>query len=160
MTVLLDKLADIRCSKFQLLNTDDHIHILKKSGRDSTEPRPDILLQVGVVSHAARDAFCTVRLEPRCCVRNGRSETAHERTYMQCLLTLLDSPLNKAGKLQVVFVVDGLSVVECRVTALLWPPGFYPYKRQRSHRSQSVRNAQLQLAYLARLDLSHGSGSS
>lgn len=50
-------------SKFQLLNTDDHIHILKKSGRDPAEPRPDIL--------------------------------------HQCLLTLLDSPLNKAGKLQV-----------------------------------------------------------
>jgi len=49
--------------KFELLNTDDHVHILKKQQRDTTEPRPDIL--------------------------------------HQCLLTLMDSPLNKAGKLQV-----------------------------------------------------------
>ncbi|KAJ3058238.1 Ribosomal RNA small subunit methyltransferase mra1, partial [Quaeritorhiza haematococci] len=48
---------------YQLLNCDDHHHILKKAGRDLSESRPDI-------TH-------------------------------QCLLTLLDSPLNKAGLLQV-----------------------------------------------------------
>ncbi|EDQ91515.1 uncharacterized protein MONBRDRAFT_15167 [Monosiga brevicollis MX1] len=48
---------------FQLLNSTDHAHILKKHGRDSLNIRPDI-------TH-------------------------------QCLLMLLDSPLNKAGLLQV-----------------------------------------------------------
>lgn len=48
---------------YQLLNVDDHLHILKKTGRETYEARPDI-------TH-------------------------------QCLLTLLDSPLNKAGLLQV-----------------------------------------------------------
>lgn len=49
--------------KFVLLNSDDHIGVLKKMGRDISDARPDIL--------------------------------------HQCLLTLLDSPINKAGKLQV-----------------------------------------------------------
>mmetsp|Transcript_15815 Transcript_15815/g.26192 ORF Transcript_15815/g.26192 Transcript_15815/m.26192 type:complete len:243 (+) Transcript_15815:18-746(+) len=49
--------------EFQLLNGDDHKHILHKAKRDPAECRPDI-------TH-------------------------------QCLLTLLDSPLNKAGMLQV-----------------------------------------------------------
>ncbi|CCX07030.1 Alpha/beta knot methyltransferase [Pyronema domesticum] len=49
--------------KYALLNSDDHIGVLKKMGRDISEARPDIL--------------------------------------HQCLLTLLDSPVNKAGKLQV-----------------------------------------------------------
>jgi rRNA small subunit pseudouridine methyltransferase Nep1 len=48
---------------YQLLNVDDHLHILKKNNRETYEARPDI-------TH-------------------------------QCLLTLLDSPLNKAGLLQV-----------------------------------------------------------
>ncbi|CDH55412.1 nucleolar essential protein 1 [Lichtheimia corymbifera JMRC:FSU:9682] len=48
---------------YQLLNVDDHQHILKKNGREAYEARPDIL--------------------------------------HQCLLTLLDSPINKAGLLQV-----------------------------------------------------------
>lgn len=49
--------------KYVLLNSDDHIGVLKKMGRDISDARPDIL--------------------------------------HQCLLTLLDSPINKAGKLQV-----------------------------------------------------------
>ncbi|PUU80043.1 Alpha/beta knot methyltransferase [Tuber borchii] len=49
--------------KYVLLNSDDHIGVLKKMGRDISDARPDIL--------------------------------------HQCLLTLLDSPVNKAGKLQV-----------------------------------------------------------
>lgn len=49
--------------KYALLNSDDHIGVLKKMGRDISDARPDIL--------------------------------------HQCLLTLLDSPINKAGKLQV-----------------------------------------------------------
>ncbi|CAG9772951.1 unnamed protein product [Ceutorhynchus assimilis] len=49
--------------KFELLNCDDHLHILKKNNRDPGSCRPDI-------TH-------------------------------QCLLMLLDSPLNRAGLLQV-----------------------------------------------------------
>lgn len=57
------KLGKGKEGHYQLLNCDDHHHILKKHKRDLSESRPDI-------SH-------------------------------QCLLALLDSPLNKAGKLQV-----------------------------------------------------------
>ncbi|KAI9791503.1 MAG: 18S rRNA pseudouridine methyltransferase [Peltula sp. TS41687] len=52
-----------RDEKFSLLNSDEHIGIMRKMGRDISEARPDI-------TH-------------------------------QCLLTLLDSPVNKAGKLQI-----------------------------------------------------------
>jgi rRNA small subunit pseudouridine methyltransferase Nep1 len=57
------KLGKGKEGHFQLLNSDDHSHILKKHNRDSATARPDI---------------------------------AH-----QCLLALLDSPLSKAGHLQV-----------------------------------------------------------
>ncbi|KAH8550912.1 Alpha/beta knot methyltransferase [Umbelopsis sp. PMI_123] len=57
------KVGKDKDARFQLLNADDHINILKKNGRETYEARPDI-------TH-------------------------------QCLLTLLDSPLNKAGLLQV-----------------------------------------------------------
>ncbi|CAH0552953.1 unnamed protein product [Brassicogethes aeneus] len=50
-------------NKFELLNCDDHAHILKSNNRDAGSCRPDI-------TH-------------------------------QCLLMLLDSPLNRAGLLQV-----------------------------------------------------------
>ncbi|KAI9708498.1 MAG: 18S rRNA pseudouridine methyltransferase [Bogoriella megaspora] len=49
--------------KYSLLNSDDHIGVMRKMNRDISEARPDI-------TH-------------------------------QCLLTLLDSPVNKAGKLQI-----------------------------------------------------------
>ncbi|KAI5306642.1 Ubiquitin-conjugating enzyme E2 4 [Ascosphaera pollenicola] len=49
--------------KYSLLNSDEHIGVMRKMGRDISEARPDI-------TH-------------------------------QCLLTLLDSPINKAGKLQI-----------------------------------------------------------
>ncbi|KAF1938040.1 nucleolar essential protein [Clathrospora elynae] len=52
-----------REDKFNLLNSDDHIGVMRKMGRDISEARPDI-------TH-------------------------------QCLLTLLDSPINKAGRLQI-----------------------------------------------------------
>lgn len=54
---------DSRKGGVVLLNCDDHAHLLKKSGREANDARPDI-------TH-------------------------------QCLLTLLDSPLNKAGRLKV-----------------------------------------------------------
>jgi len=49
--------------KFSLLNSDEHIGVMRKMNRDISDARPDI-------TH-------------------------------QCLLTLLDSPINKAGKLQI-----------------------------------------------------------
>jgi len=52
-----------RDEKYSLLNSDEHIGVMRKMGRDISEARPDI-------TH-------------------------------QCLLTLLDSPVNKAGKLQI-----------------------------------------------------------
>tara|TARA_R110002050_G_scaffold170381_1_gene302208 strand:- start:1362 stop:2099 length:738 start_codon:yes stop_codon:yes gene_type:complete len=52
-----------RRNDFELLNSDDHLSIIRANKRDVNEARPDIL--------------------------------------HQCLLNLMDSPLNKAGKLQV-----------------------------------------------------------
>lgn len=52
-----------REEKYSLLNSDEHIGVMRKANRDISEARPDI-------TH-------------------------------QCLLTLLDSPINKAGKLQI-----------------------------------------------------------
>ncbi|KAK3066820.1 18S rRNA pseudouridine methyltransferase, partial [Coniosporium uncinatum] len=52
-----------RDEKYSLLNSDEHIGIMRKMGRDISDARPDI-------TH-------------------------------QCLLTLLDSPINKAGRLQI-----------------------------------------------------------
>jgi len=50
-------------AKYSLLNSDEHIGVMRKMNRDISDARPDI-------TH-------------------------------QCLLTLLDSPVNKAGKLQI-----------------------------------------------------------
>ncbi|KAF2224510.1 nucleolar essential protein 1 [Elsinoe ampelina] len=52
-----------REEKYSLLNSDEHIGVMRKMGRDISDARPDI-------TH-------------------------------QCLLTLLDSPVNKAGRLQI-----------------------------------------------------------
>ncbi|KAI9837814.1 MAG: 18S rRNA pseudouridine methyltransferase [Sarea resinae] len=52
-----------RDEKYSLLNSDEHIGVMRKMNRDISEARPDI-------TH-------------------------------QCLLTLLDSPVNKAGRLQI-----------------------------------------------------------
>ncbi|KAI9799211.1 MAG: 18S rRNA pseudouridine methyltransferase [Sarcosagium campestre] len=53
----------MRDEKYSLLNSDEHIGVMRKMNRDISDARPDI-------TH-------------------------------QCLLTLLDSPVNKAGKLQI-----------------------------------------------------------
>ncbi|KAI9845674.1 MAG: 18S rRNA pseudouridine methyltransferase [Thelocarpon superellum] len=53
----------MREEKYSLLNSDEHIGVMRKMNRDISDARPDI-------TH-------------------------------QCLLTLLDSPINKAGKLQI-----------------------------------------------------------
>ncbi|OTA99509.1 hypothetical protein M426DRAFT_256020 [Hypoxylon sp. CI-4A] len=55
--------AGMREDKYSLLNSDEHIGVMRKMNRDISDARPDI-------TH-------------------------------QCLLTLLDSPINKAGKLQI-----------------------------------------------------------
>lgn len=67
-------------ASYQLLNCDDHQQILKKHGREVADLRPDISHQVNYLE-------------------NSRSIVNHG--FFQCLLTLLDSPLNKAGLLQV-----------------------------------------------------------
>ncbi|KAL9637188.1 MAG: hypothetical protein Q9164_002349 [Protoblastenia rupestris] len=55
--------GNVRDEKYSLLNSDEHIGVMRKMNRDISEARPDI-------TH-------------------------------QCLLTLLDSPVNKAGRLQI-----------------------------------------------------------
>ena len=72
--------------KYALLNCDDHQGILAKTGRDIADARPDITHQVRPMSFP-------------CVALRGRVTDPPFRP--QCLLTLLDSPLNKAGLLQV-----------------------------------------------------------
>ncbi|KAL9071831.1 MAG: hypothetical protein Q9161_003931 [Pseudevernia consocians] len=55
--------GNMRDEKYSLLNSDEHIGVMRKMNRDISDARPDI-------TH-------------------------------QCLLTLLDSPVNKAGRLQI-----------------------------------------------------------
>ncbi|MCJ1436442.1 18S rRNA pseudouridine methyltransferase [Xylographa pallens] len=55
--------GSVKDEKFSLLNSDEHIGVMRKMNRDISDARPDI-------TH-------------------------------QCLLTLLDSPVNKAGRLQI-----------------------------------------------------------
>jgi len=77
LIVVLERacLETVKAGKsYELLNCDDHAHILKKHKRDPGESRPDI-------SH-------------------------------QMLLTLLDSPLNKAGKLQVYIHTENNVLIE------------------------------------------------
>ncbi|PQE23657.1 mitotic growth protein [Rutstroemia sp. NJR-2017a BVV2] len=70
-----------RDEKYSLLNSDEHIGIMRKMNRDISDARPDITHQVRIfiVIFAVRNLL----------------------TLPQCLLTLLDSPINKAGKLQI-----------------------------------------------------------
>ena len=75
--------------KYTLLNCDDHQGILAKTGRDIADARPDITHQVHFFF------FCR---HPNL-------------TSFQCLLTLLDSPLNKAGLLQIyIHTVKGVLI--------------------------------------------------
>lgn len=67
--------------KYTLLNCDDHQGILAKMGRAIADARPDITHQVGR----------SLSMIP----------SSSRRVVPQCLLTLLDSPVNKAGRLQV-----------------------------------------------------------
>jgi len=69
----------IRDEKFSLLNSDEHIGVMRKAGRDISDARPDITHQVNTMS----------------------TTTMLVTDLAQCLLTLLDSPINKAGKLQI-----------------------------------------------------------
>eukprot|EP00288_Rhodomonas_lens_P013349 CAMPEP_0177707780 /NCGR_PEP_ID=MMETSP0484_2-20121128/9932_1 /TAXON_ID=354590 /ORGANISM="Rhodomonas lens, Strain RHODO" /LENGTH=261 /DNA_ID=CAMNT_0019219313 /DNA_START=11 /DNA_END=794 /DNA_ORIENTATION=- len=77
LIVVLERasLETVKAGKsYELLNCDDHAHILKKHKRDPAEVRPDITHQM--------------------------------------LLTLLDSPLNKSGKLQVYIHTENNILIE------------------------------------------------
>jgi rRNA small subunit pseudouridine methyltransferase Nep1 len=84
------------------LNCDDHQGFLAKEGRDIADARPDITHQVSpppanspwvITIHP--DRLMTVDIRLIYTIR------FHSSDRTQCLLTLLDSPLNKAGLLQV-----------------------------------------------------------
>jgi hypothetical protein len=72
-----------------LLNCDDHQGFLAKEGRDIADARPDITHQVS----RRRAKTPDLNVDTESCAKRW--------TRSQCLLTLLDSPLNKAGLLQV-----------------------------------------------------------
>ncbi|RDA86246.1 hypothetical protein CP532_5090 [Ophiocordyceps camponoti-leonardi (nom. inval.)] len=74
----------IREDKYSLLNSDDHIGVMRRMNRDISDARPDITHQVRAVVENCSPLYGLARLK-----------------LIQCLLTLLDSPINKAGKLQI-----------------------------------------------------------
>ena len=76
-----------REEKYSLLNSDEHIGVMRKMNRDISDARPDITHQV--LSPHAQD---------KC---RSLDELPLTDFLLQCLLTLLDSPVNKAGKLQI-----------------------------------------------------------
>lgn len=80
-------------AKYALLNCDDHQGILAKTGRDIADARPDITHQASPSRIYSTTFFFSSFVR-----RTITSDGGH---LLQCLLTLLDSPLNKAGLLQV-----------------------------------------------------------
>ena len=85
-------------AKYTLLNCDDHQGILAKMGRDIADARPDITHQVDFLSFFLlfSSSFCCLSICPSSIL------TIHHSFFRsKCLLTLLDSPLKKAGLLQV-----------------------------------------------------------
>ncbi|CUS10272.1 unnamed protein product [Tuber aestivum] len=101
--------------KYVLLNSDDHIGVLKKMGRDISDARPDILHQVFLLlpffrtvrNKGWRGGGFQTSINTHTCKKSVRQKfnlsngTCNILRFQQCLLTLLDSPVNKAGKLQV-----------------------------------------------------------
>ncbi|CAN9091573.1 unnamed protein product [Alternaria alternata] len=90
-----------REDKYNLLNSDDHIGVMRKMGRDISEARPDI-------TH-------------------------------QCLLTLLDSPINKAGKLQIYIHTSKNVLIRVSPTTSD-PVDVIPGKAHRSHQEPHYRS--------------------
>lgn len=84
---------------YELLNADEHKGILQKHGKDPSEYRPDIVHQV----YSRLFDFCWmmgVDMDSIVVWRNLLWRMIGSIKF-QALLTLLDSPLNKAGLLQV-----------------------------------------------------------
>jgi hypothetical protein len=82
---------------FELLNADEHKGILLKHKKEPSEYRPDIVHQVRV---ALSVAWAPVAV----CLRSSSASCSSGPecgVFLQALLTLLDSPLNKAGLLQI-----------------------------------------------------------
>ena len=92
-------------AKYTLLNCDDHQGILAKMGRDIADARPDITHQVNFLSFFLLFFFFFFFFPSFC--RPSIYSSSMLRTFThfffrsKCLLTLLDSPLKKAGLLQV-----------------------------------------------------------
>lgn len=78
--------------KYSLLNSDEHIGIMRKMNRDISDARPDITHQVWRLLSLAR----SIRPRP-----SPRQTARANMATVQCLLTLIDSPINKAGRLQI-----------------------------------------------------------
>lgn len=98
---------------FQLLNSTDHSKIVKNSGRDTINLRPDIVHQVRRIDRGQRELRTLISFSfpvqrdldggARCVLtlHEIHPHLKHTGPVSQCLLMLLDSPLNKAGMLQV-----------------------------------------------------------
>ncbi|RVW89119.1 Ribosomal RNA small subunit methyltransferase mra1 [Vitis vinifera] len=102
---------------YQLLSSEDHANFLRKNNKNPAEYRPDILHQHALlmlcwsleditsltvlygVSYAPLPRHTTVKP-----LRPGSSGKGLGRVLWEALLTILDSPLNKAGRLRAVYV--------------------------------------------------------
>lgn len=97
---------------YQLLNCDDHATYLKKHKRDPSLHRPDITHQVGARgARACPNKGCPAPLPAALAVHVLPAAARPRRPHRWCvaratpsavqaLLMMLDSPLNKAGKLK------------------------------------------------------------
>ena len=96
------------CKKgYELLNCNDHKHVHKKMKRDFRDSRPDI-------THQARRNPPLMRQGGECvCPWPAPSRCApRPPPRAQTLLTLLDSPLNKAGYLKIYIHTENNILIE------------------------------------------------
>lgn len=101
---------------YELLNCDDHAHFLRRHNKDPALYRPDICHQARCdgcqrrlfsVEHAAAQHRAG-RLHGQ---RSGGQVTDFLSLFLQALLMILDSPLNKAGKLKALYVHTNKNVL-------------------------------------------------
>jgi rRNA small subunit pseudouridine methyltransferase Nep1 len=118
---------------YELLNCDDHVSFLKRHGKDPAAYRPDITHQVGphpiepvccfYSIHGFARGFSHVATSDPTIATPDKTYVFQARDYisssdmpqtligMQTLLTVLDSPLNKAGKVKGIFVHTAKNVL-------------------------------------------------
>lgn len=102
---------------YELLNCDDHAHFLRRHGRDPAQYRPDICHQVSLLCQGPAPSgrrgaqpagqHCCMGLHAGVCSPAPRPS----QPVLQALLAILDSPLNKAGRIKAIYVHTAKNVL-------------------------------------------------